>query len=161
MAKIESVLVTGGAGFIGSAVCRRLVGQGYRVINLDKLTYAADLNSLREIQGSNRYSFHQADICDGSALLAIIEQENPNAIMHLAAETHVDRSIDGPGVFVETNVVGTVTLLNAALHYWRGLEGERRDAFRFHHVSTDEVFGDLPLDEGIFTEETPYAPSSP
>jgi dTDP-glucose 4,6-dehydratase len=161
MVKIESVLVTGGAGFIGSAVCRRLVGQGYRVINLDKLTYAADLNSLREIQGSNRYSFHQADICDGSALLAILEQEKPDAIMHLAAETHVDRSIDGPGVFVETNVVGTVTLLNAALHYWRGLEGEARDAFRFHHVSTDEVFGDLPLDEGIFTEETPYAPSSP
>lgn len=161
MAKIESVLVTGGAGFIGSAVCRRLVGQGYRVINLDKLTYAADLNSLREIQGSNRYSFHQADICDGSALLAILEQEKPDAIMHLAAETHVDRSIDGPGVFVETNVVGTVTLLNAVLHYWRSLEGERRDAFRFHHVSTDEVFGDLPLDEGIFTEETPYAPSSP
>jgi dTDP-glucose 4,6-dehydratase len=161
MAKIESVLVTGGAGFIGSAVCRRLAGQGYRVINLDKLTYAADLNSLREIQGSNRYSFHQADICDGSALLAILEQEKPDAIMHLAAETHVDRSIDGPGVFVETNVVGTVTLLNAALHYWRGLEGERRGAFRFHHVSTDEVFGDLPLDEGIFTEETPYAPSSP
>jgi dTDP-glucose 4,6-dehydratase len=161
MAKIESVLVTGGAGFIGSAVCRRLAGQGYRVINLDKLTYAADLNSLREIQGSNRYSFHQADICDGSALLAILEQEKPDAIMHLAAETHVDRSIDGPGVFVETNVVGTVTLLNAALHYWRGLESERRDAFRFHHVSTDEVFGDLPLDEGIFTEETPYAPSSP
>jgi dTDP-glucose 4,6-dehydratase len=161
MAKIESVLVTGGAGFIGSAVCRRLVGQGYRVINLDKLTYAADLNSLREIQGSNRYSFHQADICDGSALLAILEQEKPDAIMHLAAETHVDRSIDGPGVFVETNVVGTVTLLNAVLHYWRSLEGERRDAFRFHHVSTDEVFGDLSLDEGIFTEETPYAPSSP
>lgn len=161
MVKIESVLVTGGAGFIGSAVCRRLVGQGYRVINLDKLTYAADLNSLREIQGSNRYSFHQADICDGSALLAILEQEKPDAIMHLAAETHVDRSIDGPGVFVETNVVGTVTLLNAALHYWRSLEGERRDGFRFHHVSTDEVFGDLPLDEGIFTEETPYAPSSP
>jgi dTDP-glucose 4,6-dehydratase len=161
MANIESVLVTGGAGFIGSAVCRRLVGQGYRVINLDKLTYAADLNSLREIQGSNRYSFHQADICDGSALLAILEQEKPDAIMHLAAETHVDRSIDGPGVFVETNVVGTVTLLNAVLHYWRSLEGERRDAFRFHHVSTDEVFGDLPLDEGIFTEETPYAPSSP
>jgi dTDP-glucose 4,6-dehydratase len=142
-------------------VCRRLVGQGYRVINLDKLTYAADLNSLREIQGSNRYSFHQADICDGSALLAILEQEKPDAIMHLAAETHVDRSIDGPGVFVETNVVGTVTLLNAVLHYWRSLESERRDAFRFHHVSTDEVFGDLPLDEGIFTEETPYAPSSP
>ena len=161
MAKIESVLVTGGAGFIGSAVCRRLVGEGYRVINVDKLTYAADLNSLREIQGSNRYSFHQADICDGSALLGILEEEKPDAIMHLAAETHVDRSIDGPGVFVETNVVGTVTLLNAALHYWRGLEGDRRDTFRFHHVSTDEVFGDLPLDEGIFTEETPYAPSSP
>jgi dTDP-glucose 4,6-dehydratase len=161
MPEIGSVLVTGGAGFIGSAVCRRLVARGYRVINLDKLTYAADLASLREIEGSDRYSFRRADICDGAAVTAILAEEQPDAIMHLAAETHVDRSIDGPGIFVETNVVGTVTLLNAALDYWRGLEQARRDAFRFHHVSTDEVFGALPLDEGVFDEQTPYAPSSP
>lgn len=161
MGAIDSVLVTGGAGFIGSAVCRHLVGRGYRVINVDKLTYAADPASLREVEGSNRYSFHRADICDGPAMVRILAAEQPDAIMHLAAETHVDRSIDGPGIFVETNVVGTVTLLNAALDYWRGLEGRRREAFRFHHVSTDEVFGDLPLDSGVFTEETPYAPSSP
>ena len=131
------------------------------MINVDKLTYAADLRSLREVEGSDLYTFHQADICDGAAMSRILAEEQPDAIMHLAAETHVDRSIDGPAVFVQTNVIGTVTLLQAALDYWRGLEGERRDAFRFHHVSTDEVFGDLPLDQGIFTEETPYAPSSP
>ncbi len=161
MAKIETVLVTGGAGFIGSAVCRRLVARGYRVINLDKLTYAADLASLGEIAGSDLHSFRHVDICDGPAVLAVLEADQPDAIMHLAAETHVDRSIDGPGIFIQTNVVGTATLLNAALEHWRGLDEERRDTFRFHHVSTDEVFGDLPLDEGIFTEETPYAPSSP
>ena len=161
MNKIQSVLVTGGAGFIGSAVCRRLVHRGYRIINLDKLTYAADLASLREIDGSESYLFRRADICDGPAVESLLEQEQPDAIMHLAAETHVDRSIDGPGVFVETNVAGTVTLLNAALDYWRGLKDERRQRFRFHHVSTDEVFGELPLNDGIFTEETPYAPSSP
>jgi len=159
--RINSILVTGGAGFIGSAVCRHLVREGYRVINVDKLTYAADLRSLRDVEGSDLYTFHQADICDGAAMSRILAEEQPDAIMHLAAETHVDRSIDGPAVFVQTNVIGTVTLLQAALDYWRGLEGERRDAFRFHHVSTDEVFGDLPLDQGIFTEETPYAPSSP
>ena len=161
MASIESVLVTGGAGFIGSAVCRRLVGEGYRVINVDKLTYAADLASLREIEDAANYGFRQADICDGALVRAILAEERPDAIMHLAAETHVDRSIDGPGVFVETNVVGTATLLNAVLDYWRGLDGSRGDCFRFHHVSTDEVFGELPLEEGVFTEETPYAPSSP
>jgi len=161
MASVESVLVTGGAGFIGGAVCRRLVSRGYRVVNLDKLTYAADLRSLREIESSNLYRFCQADISDGPTVAGILAEEQPDAVMHLAAETHVDRSIDGPGIFVQANVVGTVTLLNAALSYWRGLEGERRDRFRFHHISTDEVFGDLPLDEGIFTEDTPYAPSSP
>ena len=161
MGRIDSILVTGGAGFIGSAVCRHLVREGYRVINVDKLTYAADLRSLEEVEGSNRYSFHQADICDRAAMLAILSSEQPDAIMHLAAETHVDRSIDGPAVFVQTNVVGTVTLLQAALEYWQGLEDDRRDAFRFHHVSTDEVFGDLALDHGVFTEETPYDPSSP
>ena len=161
MGGINALLVTGGAGFIGSAVCRHLVRQGYRVINVDKLTYAADLRSLQELHGSERYSFHQADICDGAAMARILAEGQPDAIMHLAAETHVDRSIDGPAVFVQTNVIGTVTLLQAALDYWRELEGERRDSFRFHHISTDEVFGDLPLNEGIFTEETPYDPSSP
>lgn len=161
MAAIESVLVTGGAGFIGSALCRRLVRSGYRVINVDKLTYAADLSSLEEVEDSNSYEFHQADICDGPEMLRILFAERPGAIMHLAAETHVDRSIDGPGLFVETNVAGTVALLNAALEYWRTLPERDREAFRFHHVSTDEVFGDLPISEGVFTEETCYAPSSP
>ncbi|MCL6730145.1 dTDP-glucose 4,6-dehydratase [Sphingomonas hankyongi] len=161
MSDIASVLVTGGAGFIGGAVCRRLVRRGYRVVNLDKLTYAADLNALRGLDGEANYRFHQADICDGPKVASILADEQVHAIMHLAAETHVDRSIDGPDVFVQTNVVGTVALLNAALDYWRTLDGRRRDAFRFHHVSTDEVFGDLDLDEGVFTEETPYAPSSP
>jgi dTDP-glucose 4,6-dehydratase len=161
MDKIRSVLVTGGAGFIGSAVCRRLVSRGYRVINFDKLTYAADLASLREVEQSERYRFQRGDICDGAAVAALLAEERPDAVMHLAAETHVDRSIDGPGIFVETKVTGTVTLLNAALDYWRGLEGDRRERFRFHQVSTDEVFGALPLESGVFTERTPYAPSSP
>jgi dTDP-glucose 4,6-dehydratase len=159
--RIDSVLVTGGAGFIGSAVCRHLIRRGYRVVNVDKLTYAADLRSLAEIERSDRYSFHQADICDRPTMSLILGNERPDAIMHLAAETHVDRSIDGPSLFVQTNVLGTVTLLEAALEYWRSLEGEERKRFRFHHVSTDEVFGALPLDDGLFSEETPYAPSSP
>jgi dTDP-glucose 4,6-dehydratase len=159
---VKTVLVTGGAGFIGSAMCRHLVGGGdYRVINLDALTYAGNPESLRSIEGSNRYRFVQADISDQETVLSVLREERVDAIMHLAAESHVDRSIDGPGAFVETNVVGTFRLLNAALEYWRSLEGERRAAFRFHHISTDEVFGDLPFDTGVFTEETPYAPSSP
>ncbi|GAA4716747.1 dTDP-glucose 4,6-dehydratase [Sphingomonas lutea] len=161
MTAIKSVLVTGGAGFIGSAVCRLLVGAGYQVTNLDKLTYAADLKSLREIEDAENYRFVEADICNGARMVELLADVRPDAIMHLAAETHVDRSIDGPGVFVETNVFGTVALLNAALENYRGLDGERQQRFRFHHVSTDEVFGDLPLDSGIFTEETAYAPSSP
>jgi dTDP-glucose 4,6-dehydratase len=162
MGGLETVLVTGGAGFIGSALCRHLVGTGrYRVVNVDKLTYSGNLESLRAIGNSPNYSFHQLDICDDAALRALMEAERPARIAHLAAESHVDRSIDGPGVFVETNVVGTFRLLNAALGYWRGLDGEAQAAFRFHHVSTDEVFGDLPFDSGVFTEETPYAPSSP
>ena len=118
------------------------------------------LSPFANVEASNKYSFHQVDICDGPAVLAILTREKPAAIIHLAAETHVDRSIDGPAVFVQTNVVGTVTLLNAALDYWRDM-GAATDAFRFHHVSTDEVFGDLPLEGGMFTEDTPYAPSSP
>ncbi len=157
----QNILVTGGAGFIGSAVCRHLVNAGHRVVNLDKLTYAGNLDSLREIAGRPNYVFHQADINDGARVLAILRQERIGRMMHLAAESHVDRSIDGPAVFLETNVVGTFRLLEAALAYWRELDEAGRQTFRFHHVSTDEVFGDLPFDSGIFTEETPYAPSSP
>lgn len=156
------VMVTGGAGFIGSAVCRHLIAKGgFRVVNVDKLTYSGCLASLAPIEASPDYVFHQADICDGEAMRRILAEEKVGRIMHLAAESHVDRSIDGPGVFVETNVVGTVTLLQAALDHWKSLEGDTRDAFRFHHISTDEVFGDLPFDSGIFTEETSYKPSSP
>jgi dTDP-glucose 4,6-dehydratase len=156
------VMVTGGAGFIGSAVCRHLIAQGtFRVVNVDKLTYSGCLASLAPIDTSPDYVFHQADICDGEAMRRILASEGVDRIMHLAAESHVDRSIDGPGVFVETNVVGTVTLLQAALDHWRSLEGAKKDALRFHHISTDEVFGDLPFDSGIFTEETSYKPSSP
>jgi dTDP-glucose 4,6-dehydratase len=158
----RTILVTGGAGFIGSALCRHLAGRGdTRVVNLDKLTYAGNLASLAEIEASPDYRFVRADIGDLAAVSALLAEERPDAIMHLAAESHVDRSIDGPGEFIETNIVGTFRLLQAALGYWRGMEGEKKEAFRFHHVSTDEVFGDLPFDSGIFTEETPYDPSSP
>jgi dTDP-glucose 4,6-dehydratase len=157
-----NVFVTGGAGFIGSAVCRHLVQKGgYRVVNVDKLTYAGNPDSLRYIADSMDYRFYQADICDEPAMLEILRSERIDMVMHLAAESHVDRSIDGPAVFLETNVMGTFRLLNASLQYWRELDPERQARFRFHHVSTDEVFGDLPFDEGVFTETTPYAPSSP
>jgi dTDP-glucose 4,6-dehydratase len=161
MPEIRRVLVTGGAGFIGSAVVRLLVDKGYHVVNVDKLTYSGNLESLRDVAQASNYCFYQADIADEAAVSHILATEQPDAIMHLAAESHVDRSIDGPAQFVETNVVGTFRLLNAALHYWRGLDEGRRSRFRFHHISTDEVFGHLPLGEGVFTEETPYAPSSP
>ena len=158
----QRVMVTGGAGFIGSAVCRHLVDTGnYHVVNVDKLTYSATLESLSEVEASSSYRFHQADICDERAMLDILRRERIGKIMHLAAESHVDRSIDGPGIFVQTNVVGTFTLLNAALAYWRELDEGAKAEFRFHHISTDEVFGDLPFDQGVFTEETAYAPSSP
>ena len=158
---MQRILVTGGAGFIGSAVVRLLVGMGYHVVNVDKLTYAGSRESLRDVEDAPNYCFHQADILDQARSAAIMAEERVEAIMHLAAESHVDRSIDGPGIFVETNVVGTFRLLNAALGYWRGLDEAARGRFRFHHVSTDEVFGDLPFEGGLFTEETPYAPSSP
>lgn len=162
MSERLNILVTGGAGFIGSALCRHLVAGGrYRVVNLDKLTYAGNLDSLREIGDSPDYRFVQGDIGDQAAVRELLSVEAIDIVMHLAAESHVDRSIDGPEAFIDTNIVGTFRLLNAALDHWRGLPDERKARFRFHHVSTDEVFGDLPLDEGIFTEETPYAPSSP
>ncbi len=159
---MRTILVTGGAGFIGSAVCRHLIGRGdTRVINLDKLTYAGNPASLTAIARSPLYHFVEGDIGDARRVADLLGAMRPDAIMHLAAESHVDRSIDGPGAFVETNVVGTFRLLSAALDYWRGLGGAAKAAFRFHHVSTDEVFGDLPFDAGVFTEDTPYDPSSP
>lgn len=156
------VLVTGGAGFIGSAVIRHILSQtGDSVVNVDKLTYAGNLESLAAVSGSERYRFEQVDICDQAALERVFAAHRPGAVMHLAAESHVDRSIEGPAAFVQTNIVGTYTLLEACRQYWQGLTGAARDAFRFHHVSTDEVFGDLDGPEGLFTESTPYAPSSP
>jgi dTDP-glucose 4,6-dehydratase len=158
----KSLLVTGGAGFIGSALCRHLVGTGrYRVVNLDKLTYAGNLASLAEVEEDPNYRFVEGDIADGELVLSLLQDERAEAIVHLAAESHVDRSIDGPSDFIDTNIVGTFRLVEAALRYWQGLEGKAKDAFRFHHVSTDEVFGDLPFDSGVFTEDTPYNPSSP
>jgi dTDP-glucose 4,6-dehydratase len=156
------VLVTGGAGFIGSAVIRHILSQtGDSVVNVDKLTYAGNLESLAAVSDSERYRFEQVDICDQAALERVFAAHRPDAVMHLAAESHVDRSIEGPAAFVQTNIVGTYTLLEACRQYWQGLRGAARDAFRFHHVSTDEVFGDLEGPEGLFTESTPYAPSSP
>jgi dTDP-glucose 4,6-dehydratase len=158
---MKRVLVTGGAGFIGGAVVRRLAGRGYRVINVDKLTYSGNLDSLKDISGEPNYRFVKADICDQATMTALMAEEQIEAVMHLAAESHVDRSIDGPAAFVETNVVGTFRLLDAALQHWRGLDEAGKAGFRFHHVSTDEVFGDLSFDGGTFLEDTPYAPSSP
>jgi len=156
------VFVTGGAGFIGSAVIRHLVTlPGWSVVNYDKLTYAGYLASLGAAGERPNYKFVQGDICDSAKVLSVLREENIDAIMHLAAESHVDRSIDGPGEFVETNVVGTFRMLDAARTYWSELTGPEKSRFRFHHISTDEVFGDLPFDSGIFTEETSYAPSSP
>ena len=155
------ILVTGGAGFIGSAVIRHvLAATDHTVVNVDKLTYAADLRSLEAADTSGRYAFEQIDICDAVAIPAVLQRHQPDAIMHLAAESHVDRSIDGPGDFIRTNILGTYTLLDASLAYWRGLSGTKAAAFRFHHISTDEVFGALG-DTGLFVEETPYDPSSP
>lgn len=155
------ILVTGGAGFIGSALVRRLIEHtDHEVLVFDKLTYAGVLSSLAPAADSDRYRFVQADICDAEAVAQALAEFQPQVVAHLAAESHVDRSIDGPGAFVQTNLVGTFVMLNQALGYWRGLSDADKAAFRFHHISTDEVFGSLG-DEGFFTETTPYDPRSP
>lgn len=158
---ISTLVVTGGAGFIGSAVVRKLVTEtDVMVINVDKLTYAGNLESVEPVSHSPRYHFEHLDICDAVGIRRVFERYHPDTIMHLAAESHVDRSIDGPGEFIHTNVFGTYTLLQEALRYWRGLRGAKQEAFRFHHVSTDEVYGSLG-ESGYFTEDTPYQPNSP
>ena len=155
------VLVTGGAGFIGSAVCRLLVGElGVAIMNVDKLSYAANLGSLQAIENHVRYAFRHANICDRQKMSGLLHEFDPDAVLHLAAESHVDRSIDGPAEFIRTNIEGTYLLLEAALAHWRGLPRERRLKFRFHHVSTDEVFGSLGAC-GKFVETTRYQPNSP
>ncbi|WP_252107365.1 MULTISPECIES: dTDP-glucose 4,6-dehydratase [unclassified Halomonas] len=177
--KTKTFLITGGAGFIGSAVVRELIQHTpHRVINVDKLTYAGNLESLASVEANERYTFERADINDAAAMQRLLANHQPDIVMHLAAESHVDRSIDGPAEFIQTNIVGTAVLLEAARCYWNGLEGERKQAFRFHHISTDEVYGDLAESEALgarseetaspvtshrslFTEQTPYAPSSP
>ena len=156
------ILVTGGAGFIGSALIRHLIqNTAHEVLNIDKLTYAGNLESLQSIVTNTRYEFVQADIVDQNAISAVIERFQPQAIMHLAAESHVDRSIDGPSDFIQTNIVGTYSLLEATRAYWLTLAEPAKSAFRFHHISTDEVYGDLHSVDDLFTETTPYAPSSP
>ena len=154
------LLVTGGAGFIGSAVVRRAIAGGHQVVNLDALTYAACLDNVKSVSDAIGYTFEKADIRDGTALDAIFARHEPDAVMHLAAESHVDRSIDGPGDFIETNIIGTYNMLEAARKYWAA-KG-KPESFRFHHISTDEVFGSLPADPDVmFTEDTPYDPRSP
>ncbi len=163
------ILITGGAGFIGSAVVRHIIQNTQdSVVNLDKLTYAGNLENLSQVSDSERYAFEPVDICNRAELERVFTEHQPDAIMHLAAESHVDRSIDGPAAFIETNIVGTYTLLEVARSYWMGLDEQRKKIFRFHHVSTDEVYGDLPHPdedeqavEQLFTESTAYAPSSP
>ena len=158
---MRTVLVTGGAGFIGSALVRHLVGQpGLRVVNVDKLTYAGDLASVAVVADAPSYVFERVDVCDAADVARLFREYQPAGVYHLAAESHVDRSIDGPAAFVQTNVVGTFTLLDAARRYWDGLAEPERQRFRFLHVSTDEVYGALG-ETGLFTEETPYAPNSP
>lgn len=156
------ILVTGGAGFIGSAVIRHIIEKTKSsVVNVDKLTYAGNLESLNSVKNNDRYSFEHVDICDRNALDIVFSKHRPDAVMHLAAESHVDRSIDGPAAFIETNILGTYTLLEATRAYWESLDENMKKSFRFHHVSTDEVYGDLEGTKELFTETTSYEPSSP
>ncbi len=157
----KTIMITGGAGFIGSALIRQFIAEtDATIVNIDKLTYAGNLATLAEALDNPRHHFEQVDICDSDAINELFSKYQPHAIMHLAAESHVDRSIEGPAAFIETNIVGTYTLLEAARQYWSTLDGDKRDQFRFHHISTDEVYGTLGAD-GLFTEETAYAPNSP
>lgn len=163
------ILITGGAGFIGSAVIRYIINEtDDSVVNIDKLTYAGNLENVSEVAGSSRYCFEMIDICDETSLARVFKEHKPDVVMHLAAESHVDRSIDGPADFIETNIVGTYTLLEVSRKYWQRLTPDKQKCFRFHHVSTDEVYGDLPhpseyesAGQHLFTEETAYSPSSP
>lgn len=159
---MRTILVTGGAGFIGSAVVREIITEtADNVVVVDKLTYAGNLMSLAPVAQDARFAFEQVDICDRAELDRVFSHHQPDIVMHLAAESHVDRSIDGPAAFIETNIVGTYTLLEATRAYWNGLKDDQKSAFRFHHISTDEVYGDLHDSNAFFTETTPYAPSSP
>jgi len=159
--EMKTTLITGGAGFIGSAVVRQFINEtDCRVVNVDKLTYAGNLQSLASVSDNPRYRFEQVDICNAAEVARVFREHQPSAVMHLAAESHVDRSISGPADFIRTNIVGTYTLLEAAREYWSGLDAERKAQFRFHHISTDEVYGSLG-ENGFFTEETAYEPNSP
>ena len=158
----KRILITGGSGFIGSALIRYIINQTQdSVINIDKLTYAANQSALKEVENNPRYTFEQIDICELKAIESVFEKYQPDAVMHLAAESHVDRSISGAADFIQTNIVGTYTLLEVAKNYWHTLDEAKKSAFRFHHISTDEVYGDLEETDDLFTEATPYAPSSP
>jgi len=158
----KNLLITGGAGFIGSAVIRHIINNtDHSVINVDKLTYAGNLDSLASIVNNTRYTFELVDICDANEIKRVFNEHQPDIVMHLAAESHVDRSIDNPSEFIQTNIVGTYVLLEEARDYWTNLDTEKKNNFRFHHVSTDEVYGDLEGTKNLFTENTPYAPSSP
>jgi len=159
---MKKLLITGGAGFIGSAVIRHIINNtDHSVVNVDKLTYAGNLESLESVENNSRYAFEQVDICDAADIKRVFNKHQPDIVMHLAAESHVDRSIDGPGEFIQTNIIGTYVLLEEARDYWSNLDTDKKDNFRFHHVSTDEVYGDLEGTDDLFTEGTPYAPSSP
>ncbi|SVB70923.1 uncharacterized protein METZ01_LOCUS223777, partial [marine metagenome] len=160
--EFKKLLITGGAGFIGSAVIRHIINNSNNsVVNIDKLTYAGNIESIDSIKNNARYVFEKEDICNADEVKRIFIEHEPDIVMHLAAESHVDRSIDDPGEFIKTNIVGTYILLQQARIYWSSLKGSKKEGFRFHHISTDEVYGDLEGKDSLFTEETSYAPSSP